>query len=768
MARVFEVLDAMDALGVEKDAETYEFVARAAVATVSLKAIVDSFETMPPPHFPEVVFLGRSNVGKSSLVNSLLNRRALASVAATPGHTTRFHFYDVNETRALFPRLTLADVPGLGVAVTDQAQLDHWKSTLFHYMRERGPALRGIFHLVSGEAVLKHRRLTDIDVEIARLAQKLPVEYTLVITKVDNLKNKRGTSALIVARGVFAKLGLNPNHIVCSSIKTRRGRDKLWWRLWSCVDPDRPVWAGRDLLRVKQSLDELVDAGAKEDLAARASDLTGDGWEHAVRCLIRLGETRSAWASVTASFAPGGKKLSPVQERAALAVGEAALRVDESGSIADRELAEDVCAVLEGARSEAARAELLLELAAAWAQAGATRKAEAEANSEGSGAHVAGAADSESAFENSLATVRRVVSNAAEGGARPWSVDRWGRLLQWVLRRRDFASFAEVMDAMAGLRVKESEEVRAIIARSTAASVRPIAEEDVQPSLPGVVFLEAAGSVGEATSLLEALLPSAGGNPRAGPADVATGLIARTLELNTDACDAAAPPMTCLEVPLPDDPAPASVAEVRSLVSGRRQRARPFSVFQAVGAREFVEPLRAEVPTFGALGHRLASEEPAPGSDAQLCLGEGSLAVQASALEGGVSRYTLVVTDSDELGSEPRKRKDKVKTSRAHPKVIRQREEVLAQVLRQAAEASAPGVDIQVLLVDTRTGHGVSALWRRLWQCALPLGVGLAGGTGGGTDLASDLAGAGSAEEGPDLVGDSTGAGDSVEELIGS
>jgi len=129
-----------------------------------------------------------------------------------------------------------------------------------------------------------------------------------------------------------------------------------------------------------------------------------------------------------------------------------------------------------------------------------------------------------------------------------------------------------------------------------------------------------------------------------------------------------------------------------------------------------VNAVRELVPTFDELGRRLHDDTPA-GSDAQLSLSVEELAIQAAALEGGVSHYTLVVVDSDELGSEARKRKDKIKSSRAHPKVIYKRNKLLAKELERAAQASGSGVHISVLLVDVRTGQGMRNLWRHLWDC---------------------------------------------------
>ena len=119
---IFTLIEQMRIRGPAPDDETLEFLASALVASVEEEAKARSMKDLPKPvaDLPEVVFAGRSNVGKSSLVNFMVNRKALASTSATPGHTTQFHFFNVNAGRKDLPTFRLVDVPGLGYAEAEE------------------------------------------------------------------------------------------------------------------------------------------------------------------------------------------------------------------------------------------------------------------------------------------------------------------------------------------------------------------------------------------------------------------------------------------------------------------------------------------------------------------------------------------------------------------------------------------------------------------------------------------------------------------------
>lgn len=131
---------------------------------------------IPATRLPEVAFAGRSNVGKSSLVNALTGRKTLARVSNTPGRTREINFFRLGD------RLMLADLPGYGFARASKAQSEQWAGLIFEYLRGR-PNLRRVILLVDSR-----RGLLENDVEVMTLLDRAAVSYQLVLTKTDKLK----------------------------------------------------------------------------------------------------------------------------------------------------------------------------------------------------------------------------------------------------------------------------------------------------------------------------------------------------------------------------------------------------------------------------------------------------------------------------------------------------------------------------------------------------------------------------------------------------
>jgi GTP-binding protein len=131
---------------------------------------------LPPVGAPEIAFAGRSNVGKSSLINALTGRQSLARTSNTPGRTQELIFFDLGG------RLTLVDMPGYGYAAVNKNKVASWGQLMRDYLRGRAALMRA-FVLVDGR-----RGLMDSDIETLKLLDASAVSYAIVLTKRDEVK----------------------------------------------------------------------------------------------------------------------------------------------------------------------------------------------------------------------------------------------------------------------------------------------------------------------------------------------------------------------------------------------------------------------------------------------------------------------------------------------------------------------------------------------------------------------------------------------------
>jgi GTP-binding protein len=133
---------------------------------------------LPPEDLPEVAFIGKSNVGKSSLINAITSRKSLARVSHTPGRTQQINFFRV---RDLF---NIIDLPGYGYAKVSKADHANWEKLILNYLKKR-ESLKLIFLLVDGRHGMK-----DHDREVMKLIEDFGLEYWLLFTKSDKIANK--------------------------------------------------------------------------------------------------------------------------------------------------------------------------------------------------------------------------------------------------------------------------------------------------------------------------------------------------------------------------------------------------------------------------------------------------------------------------------------------------------------------------------------------------------------------------------------------------
>jgi GTP-binding protein len=133
---------------------------------------------LPPPVTPEIAFAGRSNVGKSSLLNALTNRKSLARTSNTPGRTQEVNFFALGGD-ATAARLRLVDMPGYGYAAAAKEKIASWTRLIEDYLRGR-PTLQRVFVLVDGRHGLK-----PADLDMLALLDQSAMSYQVVLTKRD-------------------------------------------------------------------------------------------------------------------------------------------------------------------------------------------------------------------------------------------------------------------------------------------------------------------------------------------------------------------------------------------------------------------------------------------------------------------------------------------------------------------------------------------------------------------------------------------------------
>ena len=180
-------------------------------------------DAIPPGTLPEFAFVGRSNVGKSSLINALTGRNALARVSQSPGRTRQINFFKLGEA------CMLVDLPGYGYARISKQMAAEWQHLIFSYLRGRA-SLRRVVLLIDAR-----RGIMDVDRDVMRLLDQAAVSYVVALTKTDKLSADE-TEATRAA--VLAALSAHPAaypEVLATSAETSAGLDVLKDQLTALV-----------------------------------------------------------------------------------------------------------------------------------------------------------------------------------------------------------------------------------------------------------------------------------------------------------------------------------------------------------------------------------------------------------------------------------------------------------------------------------------------------------------------------------------------------
>ena len=186
------------------------------ISNAALLATAVKQDQYPSGDLPEVAFVGRSNVGKSSLINALLGRKLLARTSQHPGKTRTINFYDIEG------KLVFVDLPGYGYAKVSREQSQSWGPMIEAYLRHREQLqivmlLLDIRHPPSQNDMQMHEWLLYYNCNIQ-----------LVATKADKLSRSQVQKQL----GIIAKaLGTPPSDIIAFSAETKQGREDLWGKI---------------------------------------------------------------------------------------------------------------------------------------------------------------------------------------------------------------------------------------------------------------------------------------------------------------------------------------------------------------------------------------------------------------------------------------------------------------------------------------------------------------------------------------------------------
>ena len=184
------------------------------IRSINLETVCGITSTLPENQWPEVAFAGKSNVGKSSLINALMNRKSYARISATPGKTQTINFYNINE------QLYLVDLPGYGYAKVSEKEKEQWGKLIERYLHGSAQ-LKAVFLLID----IRHAPSAN-DKMMYDWILNQGFEPIIIATKLDKIKRSQIQKQLKILR---EGLELVPGTVMIPfSSETKQGRDEVW------------------------------------------------------------------------------------------------------------------------------------------------------------------------------------------------------------------------------------------------------------------------------------------------------------------------------------------------------------------------------------------------------------------------------------------------------------------------------------------------------------------------------------------------------------
>ncbi len=217
----------------EDDARLRETGRKIFAGEADFKWAASSVDGLPPIDMVEIAFAGRSNVGKSSLVNALTNRKTLARTSHTPGRTQQLNFFDIGG------HFTLVDMPGYGYAAVSKQKVEAWTETVLEYLKGRASLAR-VYVLIDGRHGMK-----PVDREILNLLDTTAVSYALVLTKRDEVKKDDADKILAATQLEIARRPAAYPEIIFTSSRNGDGIADLRTSIARLLEERGPTRAPR-------------------------------------------------------------------------------------------------------------------------------------------------------------------------------------------------------------------------------------------------------------------------------------------------------------------------------------------------------------------------------------------------------------------------------------------------------------------------------------------------------------------------------------------